>query len=100
MKVSFEGIGDQIVSFVKGSGAEKGVFVKLGASSTVAAANDGDCFVGLCVHADGGFAEVQLKGSVTCAYTGTAPEVGKASMPSKAVPLYRPRSGRQTISFL
>ena len=29
MKVSFEGIGDQIVSFVKGSGAEKGVFVKL-----------------------------------------------------------------------
>ena len=41
MKVSFEGIGDQIVSFVKGSGAEKGVFVKLGASSTVAAADDG-----------------------------------------------------------
>lgn len=65
MKVSFEGIGDQIVSFVKGSGAEKGVFVKLGASSTVAAADDGDCF-----------ADVQLKGSVTCAYTGTAPEVG------------------------
>ena len=76
MKVSFEGIGDQIVSFVKGSGAEKGVFVKLGASSTVAAADDGDCFAGLCVHADGGFADVQLKGSVTCAYTGTAPEVG------------------------
>ena len=49
MKVSFEGIGDQIVSFVKGSGAEKGVFVKLGASSTVAAAGDGDCFAGLCV---------------------------------------------------
>ena len=57
MKVSFEGIGDQIVSFVKGSGAEKGVFVKLGASSTVAAADDGDCFAGLCVHADGGFAD-------------------------------------------
>lgn len=82
MKVSFEGLGEQIVSFLKGDGAEKGVFVKVSASDTVAAAASGDCFAGLCVHADDAFADVRLKGCVTCAYTGTAPSVGFAKLVS------------------
>ena len=37
MKVSFEGVGEQVLSFEKASGTEKGVFVKVSANNTVAA---------------------------------------------------------------
>lgn len=75
MKVSFEGIGEQVVSFAA-SGTVKGNFVKMSANGTVAACSAGDGFVGYCIEADGGFADVQTAGFITCPYTGTAPTVG------------------------
>lgn len=82
MKVSFEGLGELVASFVKGDGVKKGVFVKVSANSTVAAASDGEVFAGMCIHADDGFADVKLSGCVTCAYTGTAPALGYAKLVS------------------
>ena len=37
MKVSFEGVGEQVLSFNKASGVTKGALVKMSANSTVAA---------------------------------------------------------------
>lgn len=82
MKVSFEGLGELVASFYKGSNAEKGKLVKLSANSTVAATSDGEAFVGMCIHSDDAFADVMLSGCITCTYTGTAPVVGYAKLVS------------------
>ena len=76
MKVSFEGIGEQVISFAAASGLTKGVFVKMSASSTVTACSSGDGFVGYCCAAEGGFAEIRTHGYMKCPYSGTAPSVG------------------------
>ncbi len=82
MKVSFEGLGELVASFVNGGDALKGKLVKLSANSTVAAATDGEVFAGMCIHADDAFAEVVLSGCVTCTYSGTAPAVGYVKLVS------------------
>ena len=46
MKVSFEGVGEQVLSFEKAGGTEKNVFVKLSANNPVAACAAGDDFAG------------------------------------------------------
>ena len=76
MKVSFEGIGEQVISFAAASGLTKGVFVKMSANGTVTACSAGDGFAGYCIESEGGFAEVKTHGYMKCPYTGTAPSVG------------------------
>jgi len=77
MKVSFEGIGDQVVSFAAAAGTTAGVFVKVSANGTVAACAAEDNFIGYCINVDGGFAEVMTHGYISCSYTGdTAPTLG------------------------
>jgi len=80
MKVSFEGIGEQVLSFEKASGTEKNVFVKVSANNTVAACASGDNFAGYCINTDGSFADVKTHGYIEVPYTGTAPAVGFASL--------------------
>lgn len=75
MKVSFEGIGEQVISF-KNASAAKGNFVKMSAGGTVAPCSAADDFIGVCLKADSGFADVQTAGYVECGYTDTAPSVG------------------------
>lgn len=79
MKVSFEGAGEKRLSF-KNNNAADGNFVKVSANGTVSACSDGDRFVGCAMHCAGGFADVQVKGYIECAYTGTAPALGFAKM--------------------
>ena len=76
MKVSFEGVGEQVLSFEKASGTEKGVFVKVSANNTVAADN----FAGYCIDTADGFAVVKTHGYIEVGYTGTAPAVGFAKL--------------------
>lgn len=80
MKVSFEGIGEQVLSFNKGAGVAKGQLVKISANDTVAACAAGDKFIGVCIAANDSFAEVKTSGYVQLAYTGTAPAVGFATL--------------------
>lgn len=79
MKVSFEGIGEQVVSFAA-NGEVKGAFVKLSANGTVAACSAAENFMGFCINAEDGFADVMTHGYITCPYTGTAPVVGYSQL--------------------
>ena len=80
MKVSFEGAGEQVLSFMKASGVEKGSLVKLSANATVAKCAAGDNFAGVCIKADDSFADVKTAGYVELGYTGSAPAVGYAKL--------------------
>ena len=80
MKVSFEGVGEQVLSFEKASGTEKGVFVKVSANNTVAACAAADNFAGYCISTDDSFAVVKTHGYIEVGYTGTAPAVGYANL--------------------
>jgi hypothetical protein len=75
MKVSFEGIGETVVTFYN-NGAAAGDAVKLSANGKVAEAASGERFMGVCTSAEADFAAVQISGVVTMPYTGTAPSVG------------------------
>ena len=80
MKVSFEGIGEQVLSFMKASGVEAGSLVKLSANATVANCAAGNNFAGVCIKADDSFADVKTAGYIELGYTGTAPAVGYAKL--------------------
>ena len=78
MKISFDGIGVQTVTFKTASGVTAGIPVKISANGTVAACTAGDAFVGVAGSVeDDGFAAVTLRGFVKLPYTGdTAPSLG------------------------
>ena len=58
MKVSFEGVGEQVLSFNKASGVTKGALVKMSANSTVKACDAGDRFMGVCIASGDAFAAI------------------------------------------
>lgn len=76
MKVSFEGIGEQVLSFSKASDVTKGAVVKMSANSTVKACSADDRFMGVCIAAGDSFAEVKTAGYTELGYTDDAPAVG------------------------
>ena len=77
MKVSFEGIGEQVVSFAAASGTVKNEFVKMSSNNTVGKCSADDVFAGYCLKVEGGFADVMTHGYVEAGYVGdTAPTVG------------------------
>lgn len=87
MKVSFEGIGEQIVTFLNNqtNGASAGDMVCLSGNGEVKAAAADAMFAGVCVGGDEEYAAVQLQGVVTRGYTGTtAPTVGYVKLTAAA----------------
>lgn len=84
MKVSFEGVGEQVLSFNKASGVTKGALVKMSANSTVKACDAGDRFMGVCIASGDAFAEIKTAGYVELGYSGTAPTVGYATLAADA----------------
>lgn len=79
MKVCFDGIGEQVVTFLNDTSAPcaAGDAVALSASGTVKKAAADAVFCGICLGGDGDCAAVQLGGVVTREYTGTtAPSLG------------------------
>ena len=75
MNVSFNGIGDKLVTFVSDK-AEKGQVVKVSAEGTVAPCADGETFDGVAMLADDGYAGVLLRGFADVVYSGGDPAVG------------------------
>lgn len=61
-------IGDPSISF--------GEAVKLSENNTVASCENGDTFCGIVTHEKNGICAVQLHGTVTVPFTGSAPAVG------------------------
>lgn len=84
MKVSFNGISEQVVTFYD-DGAEKGKVCKVSSSGGVKTCSSGERFMGIVINCDGSFAEVQTEGCVTVGYSGTtAPSVGYVNLASDA----------------
>lgn len=80
MKVCFDGIGGDLVTFCA-DGAEKGQVVKVKAAGTVGACSAGDVFDGMAVLVDDGYAGVRLRGFVTAKCSDdTLPAVGHATL--------------------
>lgn len=78
MKVSFEGVGESVVTFYnsKTAAAGAGVPVKMSGNGEVSACADGDRFFGVALACDTDFAAIQTDGYVELVYTGSAPTVG------------------------
>ena len=84
MKVSFEGIGESVVTFYnsKTAAAGAGDPVKMSGSGEVSVGADGDRFFGAALACDDDFAAVQTGGYAQLVYSGTAPAVGFAKLVS------------------
>lgn len=82
MKVSFEGIGESVITFYNDgeNGAGAGVPVKMSGNGEISACGDGDRFFGISLANEGDFAAVQTGGYAELSYTGAAPEVGFAKL--------------------
>ncbi len=83
MSVSFEGIGEQVISFYNSetTPAKAGEPVKLGGNGEVAAAGAGEKFFGVVIDGDNEHAAVQTGGYIRLSYTGaSAPAAGFASL--------------------
>ncbi|NCB51056.1 MAG: hypothetical protein EOM54_04130 [Clostridia bacterium] len=78
MTVSFEGIGENVITFYNAEedAAEAGYPVKMSGNGEVSKAAEGEVFIGVARAADDDFAAVQTAGYVKTAYSGTAPTVG------------------------
>ena len=75
MDVSFNGIGEKLVTFTCGK-AEKGQVVKVDGAGAVAPCGDGDTFDGVAALVDDGFAGVLLRGFTDVTYSGKDLSVG------------------------
>ena len=82
MKVSFEGIGEKVITFYNKAqgGAAAGDPVCIAANATVGKASAGVKFFGVAIAAAEDFAAVQTGGFVQLPYTGTAPALGFVSL--------------------
>ena len=76
MNVSFNGIGDGLVTFAN-QNATRGAVVKVSAAGTVASCAAGEAFDGVAVYVDGAYAGVRMGGFVTVTYSGTVPAIGR-----------------------
>lgn len=82
MKVSFEGIGESVVTFYNAeeSGAAAGAPVKMSGNGEVSTCGDGERFFGVALAGEGDFAAVQTGGYIEISYSGTAPTAGFNSL--------------------
>lgn len=70
-KVSFEGIGAVVATFLTEEGVTGGQVVKVAENGKVASCADGDTFCGVAMEPRKGAAAVQVKGFVTVPATGS-----------------------------
>ena len=84
MKVSFDGIDSQVMTFHNSPAAlaVPGDPVAMTAGGTVGLAAADAVFCGICVGGDETYSAVQVRGVITVPYTGTAPAVGYAKLAS------------------
>ena len=78
MTITSKGFAEQVLTMQSQSAINAGAPVKLTGSYTVSAAAEDDAFCGVVLSCRDGLCSVQLRGSVSLPYTGTAPSVGPA----------------------
>ena len=70
-KISFDGIGQELVTFEAASGVAAGHVVKLADNGKGAKRGAGDAFCGAALNVRNGYAGVQLRGFVTLSCAGS-----------------------------
>ena len=79
MAISFEAIGERMVTFAAGTGLKEGKVCKMTANGTVGACGENDSFIGVVSSVRGGAANVVMGGYVEVSYAGTTtPALGYA----------------------
>ena len=99
MSVSFNGFNENTATFKANEEITGGAPVKMSESDTVAACENGDKFCGFAIECSGGYASVQLSGTVTAAYSGTAPELGYTKLASDGEGVTASENGREYLVF-
>ena len=79
MKISFEGIGENLVTFI-GRDVKPGDPVKVSDAGTVSACAAGEAFDGFVAGLSGDYAGVILGGAVSVPYSGSAPGFGSVEL--------------------
>ncbi len=97
MSVSFNGFNENTATFKANEEIAGGAPVKMSESDTVAPCANGDKFCGFAIECSGGYASVQLSGTVTAIYSGTAPEVGYANLASDGEGVTASDNGREYL---
>ena len=72
MAISFEAIGERMVTFAAGTGLKEGKVCKVTANGTVGACRKDDSFIGVVSSVRGGAANVVMGGYVEVSYAGMA----------------------------
>lgn len=80
MSISFKGFNEQILTFRTQGEIKNGSLVKMSESATVAPCENGDDFIGIAVHVNGGIAAVQVGGYASLNYSGSAPALGACAI--------------------
>ncbi len=110
MSVSFSGFNKNTATFRVTEDIAKNSPVKMSENNTVAVCNS-EAFCGIAQESDGGYAAVQLSGTVTMPYTGGAPEIGFSKLAGSGDKVTASDNGReylvvavdetaQTVTFL
>lgn len=99
MSVSFNGFNENTATFRVNEEIAGGMPVKMSESDTVAPCASGDKFCGFAVDCGGGYASVQLSGTVTAVYSGTAPKLGYTSLVSDGTGVKAADGGREYLVF-
>ena len=97
MSVSFNGFNENTATFRANGEIAGGAPVKMIESDTVAVCANGDKFCGFAINCGGGYASVQLSGTVTAVYSGTAPEVGYVNLASDGEGVTLSDGGREYL---
>lgn len=97
MSVSFNGFNENTATFRANEEIQSGAPVKMSESDTVAACASGEAFCGFAIECSGGYASVQLSGTVKANFSGTAPEVGYAKLVSDGDGVTVSDSGREYL---
>ena len=93
MAISFEAIGERMVTFAAGTGLKEGKVCKMTANGTVGACGENDSFIGVVSSVRGGAANVVMGGYVEVSYAGTTtPALG---YDGQNVPRCERRCGKQ-----
>lgn len=82
MAVAFGGFNENTATFRTTAKLETGAPVTMSGNNTVKASASGAAFCGIAMSSDDNYASVQLSGTVTLPYTGTAPTVGYSKLSS------------------
>lgn len=86
MAISFEAIGERMVTFAAGTGLKEGKVCKMTANGTVGACGENDSFIGVVSSVRGGAANVVMGGYVEVSYRFTFCEApGAAEEPTAGI---------------